>query len=574
MAAFALYAAGELNPAYSESDIRKPAAPTNSPRMRAFQGLNAVRLRALFRSGDMSDETRNEAFEVAQDYQSSIAALAVHRNTPGRTHPRYPAVTQAQHDAFWAQFDRERPRAYHLAELRVNPGQLLLVISPGAGTDSGRIWAIGAHRTAWAALGADRETLRADIETLRCSLDAEMCCAFPANSRMGAAYRRLVEGFKAEFRLKSVPHCPLRNEHFEASMAYRVFDKIFANPIIRDMVAKADELIIVPQGELASVPFGALPMNQPQAGRGSAAAASAKWLGLEKSISIYPSVYGYAEAHTTPHVDQIRVFGVGDPALGASRAKARTVDCAQSALRTRRTRGVSTGDPMFALLPLPGTRCELLAISRLNGVASGHASRLLLWERASEGAIRAAARPQQALSQAEVLVFATHGLMRGDFGLEEPALVLSRPRRKGPPYTDGFLTLSEIMQMHLQARLVILSACNTGSSGDAAGDAMAGFGTAFFRAGAKSVLLSQWTVRDDVAAFLMPRLVALMLGEPTIAPCQRAWKGERSTAEAMRMAMCEARHSEVLAADLPADWAPFFLVGGQSKLETVSAPSD
>jgi CHAT domain-containing protein len=198
----------------------------------------------------------------------------------------------------------------------------------------------------------------------------------------------------------------------------------------------------------------------------------------------------------------------------------------------------------------------------------------LLWDQATEEAVRAAASPHQPLSQAEVLVFATHGLMRGEFGLEEQALVLSSPRRKGPPHADGFLTLSEVMQMHMQARLVILSACNTGSSGEAAGDAMAGFATAFFRAGAKSVLLSQWTVRDDVAASLMPRLVALMQGEPTIAQCQRGLKGERSTAEAMRMAICEARHSEALGADLPADWAPFVLVGGQSKVEEVSATSD
>lgn len=574
MASFALFAAGQIHPAYSESDIRKPAAPTNSPRMKAFQALNAVRLRALFRSGDMSDENRAEAFEVAQDYQSSIAALALHRNTEGRSNPRDPAVfTKAQHKAFWAQFDRDTPPPKSLVQLRVNPGQLLLVISPGAGIDSGRIWAIGVNRTAWAALGTDRETLRAHVEALRCALDAEMCCTFPTNSRMGAAYRRLAEAFKAEFRLKSVGDCPLRNEHFESSIAYRVFDKIFADPIVRDMVAKADELIIVPQGELASVPFGTLPMNRPQAGRGPAAAASAKWLGLEKSISIYPSISSYAEPHTTPDFNRIRVFGVGDPILGASRAKVRTVDCTQLTSGTRRARGASAGEPMFALLPLPGTRCELLAISKLKGVASRKGSRFLLWEQATEGAVRAAASTKQSLSQAEVLVFATHGLMRGDFGLEEQALVLSTPRRKGPVHTDGFLTLSEIMQIHMQARLVILSACNTGSSGEAAGDAMAGFATAFFRAGAESVLLSQWTVRDDVAAFLMPRLVALMQGEPTIAQCQRGGKGQRSTAEAMRMAMCEARHNEALGADLPADWAPFVLAGGQSKLYEVLDPS-
>lgn len=569
MVAFALFAAGKISPAYSESDIRNPAAPTTSPRMKAHHALNAVRLRALFRSGDMSDKTRGDAFEVAQEYQSSSAALAVHRNTQRPYPPRDPAVfTEAQHKALWAQFDRETPRSYHPLEVSIDPRQLLLMISPGAGTGPGRIWAIGAEATAWAALGADRETLRAHIETLRCALDAEMCCAFPAASRMGAAYRRLVDAFIAEFRLTTVGACPLRDEHFEASMAYRVFEAIFADPIIRDMVMKADELIIVPHGEFASLPFGALPLTRPQAGRGPATGASAKWLGLEKAISIYPSLSNYAEGYAmADDDDQIRLFGVGDPALGAKHTAGRAVDCAQFGRRNRRARGGSAGDPMLALAPLPGTRCELQAISKLNGVAS----RLLLWDHATEGGVRAAAGAKRPLSQAEVLVFATHGLMRGDFGLEEPALVLSRPRRQGAAQADGLLTLSEIMQLNMQARVVILSACNTGSSGDAAGDALAGFATAFFRAGAESVLLSQWTVRDDVAAFVIPRLVALMRDDPTISQCQRGGEGRRSPAEAMRTALCEARHSEALGADLPGDWAPFVLVGGRSKLSEVRA---
>lgn len=568
MVSIALFAAGQINPAYSESDIRNPAAPTTSPRMKAYQALNAVRLRALYETGDMSDEMRNEAFEAAQDYQSSIAALAAHRNTEGRVHPREPTVfTKAQHKAFWSQFDRDMPISKHLVELRLNPRQLLLMISPGAGTGSGRVWAIGAQSAAWAALGVDRETLRTDIENLRCALDAEMCCAFLADSRMGAAYNRLVEAFKAEYHLTSVGTCPLRAEHFEPSIAYRVFEEIFADPVIRDMITKVDELIIVPQGEVASVPFGALPMDLPQAGRGPAAAASAKWLGVEKAISIYPSINSYVEGYATENDDKkIRLFGVGDPALGAPLATDHAVDCTKYTPRNRRDRGASTGDPMSALLPLPGTRCELLAISKLKGVASSQTPPLLLWDRATEARVRAAAFTKRPLSQAEILVFATHGLMRGDFGLDEPALVLSSPRRKAPTHEDGFLTLSEIMQLHVQAKLVILSACNTGSSGEAAGDALASFATAFFRAGAEAVLLSQWTVRDDVAAFVMPRLVAHMLGQPTIAQCIRGGDGRRSTAEAMRMALCEALHSETLAADLPGDWGPFVLVGGRSKL--------
>lgn len=568
MAQFALFAAGQISPAYSEGDIRSPTSPTSSPRMRAYQALEAVRLRSLFRSGEMSDSVRDEAFVVAQDYQSSIAALAVHRHSEGRVHPRDPAVfTKAEHKAFWEQFDRDTPNSAHLSEFQLKPGQLFLMISPGAGTGAGRIWAQDTQGTVWAALGTDRETLRTDIETLRCSLDVKMCCTFPANSRMGAAYRRLKDAYIAEYNLDSVEDCPLQEEDFEASVAYRVFDEIFADSTIRGMASKAEELIIVPQGELASVPFGALPFERPRAGRGPVAAASTKWLGLEKAIQIYPSVNSYLEANVSEQaLDKIRLFGVGDPTLGDNLVTGRKVDCTQFTPRSRRDRGESFGDPMRALAPLPGTRCELLAMSKLKGVASNKASRVLLWESATETGLRAASRTKRSMNQAEVLVFATHGLMRGDFGLKESALVLSRPRLKGPTHSDSFLTLSEIMQLQLKARLAILSACNTGSSGDAAGDALAGFATAFFRAGAESVLLSQWTVRDDVAAFVTPRIVALMMGDPTIKECERGGQADRNAAEAMRMALCEARRSQALVADLPGDWAPFVLVGGRSKL--------
>ena len=80
--------------------------------------------------------------------------------------------------------------------------------------------------------------------------------------------------------------------------------------------------------------------------------------------------------------------------------------------------------------------------------------------------------------------------------------------------------------------------------------------------------MSQWTVRDDVAAFVTPRVVALMLGGATIPQCQRGGAARRSTAEAMRIALCEARQSKALGADLPGDWAPFVLVGGRSNLSS------
>jgi CHAT domain-containing protein len=81
---------------------------------------------------------------------------------------------------------------------------------------------------------------------------------------------------------------------------------------------------------------------------------------------------------------------------------------------------------------------------------------VLLGERATEEAFRS--RP---LAEYDVLHFATHGLVSEDIaGLADSALLLT-PGEPNDPYNDGLLTASEIAKFSINARLVILSACNS-----------------------------------------------------------------------------------------------------------------
>jgi CHAT domain-containing protein len=92
-------------------------------------------------------------------------------------------------------------------------------------------------------------------------------------------------------------------------------------------------------------------------------------------------------------------------------------------------------------------------------------------------------------------MFATHGLMSGDLGgLAEPALVLTPPPEASPD-NDGLLTASKIATLKLNASWVVLSACNT-AAGDGTPDAggLSGLAKAFFYAGARSLLVSHWSV--------------------------------------------------------------------------------
>jgi hypothetical protein len=68
---------------------------------------------------------------------------------------------------------------------------------------------------------------------------------------------------------------------------------------------------------------------------------------------------------------------------------------------------------------------------------------------------------------------------------------------------DGWVTVRDICSQKLGARLVTLSACETGLNKIFAGDEILGLARGFLSAGASSLVLSLWTVNDESAARLM-----------------------------------------------------------------------
>ena len=99
------------------------------------------------------------------------------------------------------------------------------------------------------------------------------------------------------------------------------------------------------------------------------------------------------------------------------------------------------------------------------------------------------------------IVFGTHGLLADSVPtLNEPALVLANPGREGD--NDGFLTMSEIMGLTLNADTVALTACETGVGKNLTGEGVMGMGRAFQMAGAKDVMMSLWQVSEDGAVAL------------------------------------------------------------------------
>ena len=81
------------------------------------------------------------------------------------------------------------------------------------------------------------------------------------------------------------------------------------------------------------------------------------------------------------------------------------------------------------------------------------------------------------------------------------------------------LSASEIAALNLHADLVVLSACNTaGSAGSSqsGGEALSGLAQAFFRAGARNLVVTHWQVPSAATTQLMSSVFAAMQRDPAL----------------------------------------------------------
>jgi CHAT domain-containing protein len=200
---------------------------------------------------------------------------------------------------------------------------------------------------------------------------------------------------------------------------------------------------------------------------------------------------------------------------------------------------------------LPGTRKETQQIA---AELKAEPADIRLGLAATETAVK-----QAKLDQYRIVYFATHGLVAGDLELfakdkAEPALALSIPEKPND-LDDGLLTASEIAQLKLDADWAVLSACNTAAEDKPGAEALSGLARAFFYAGAKSLIVSHWSVDDEATARLMIN---------TFRASSRDLK--LSHAQALRQAMLaiidQAKSEEEAN---PRLWAPFVVVGEPAK---------
>jgi CHAT domain-containing protein/tetratricopeptide (TPR) repeat protein len=113
------------------------------------------------------------------------------------------------------------------------------------------------------------------------------------------------------------------------------------------------------------------------------------------------------------------------------------------------------------------------------------------------------------LDQYRIVHFATHGLLNSR-SPELSGIVLSLVDETGRAQ-EGFLRAYEIYNLKLNAELVVLSACSTALGKEIKGEGLAGLTRGFMYAGTPRVIASLWNVRDEATAELMKRFYRNML---------------------------------------------------------------
>ena len=353
---------------------------------------------------------------------------------------------------------------------------------------------------------------------------------------------------------------PDRLPAFDVAAAYELFKTLLLP--VESAWKDAASVAVVPHRALGQLPFALLVTEATTLSQGSIAFAEYRrvpWLVRRTAVTQLPSINALVALRRAPPgaTGRHAFIGFGDPVFSKEQLALAPQQLAlRGGLNLRsapaRRQGVSSTQ-LAQLSPLPDTAEEIRDIAA--SLKADMASEVFLGVAANERNVKNAD-----LASHVVVAFATHGLVPGDLdGLDQPALALTAPEVANVG-GDGLLRLDEVLGLKLDADWVVLSACNTAAGDGAGSEAVSGLGRAFFYAGARALLVSNWPVESTSARALTTDIFRRQAAQPGL-----------SRAEALRLAMLDlmdgpgyvdpASSKAVFSYAHPLFWAPFSLVG-------------
>lgn len=355
---------------------------------------------------------------------------------------------------------------------------------------------------------------------------------------------------------------------FDLKLAYELYSQLLKP--VEEAWMPARSLIVVTNGALGQLPLALLPTRPVEASRDGdllfSGYRSVPWLARTHAVSTLPSTAALRTLRQLPPGNSSRseLVAFGDPYFSKeqhvegeefeARVSAPDENVTRGLPLKRRNASKLTGvdNAELALLPrLSDTAEELKSIALALQVDPTKV--LYLGKNAAETVVKT-----MNLSGFKVIAFATHGLVPGELnGLTQPALALSSPAVTGEQ-GDGLLTMEEILSLKLDADWVILSACNTGTGEGAGAEAASGLGRAFFYAGTRTLLVTNWAVHSQSARELVTSVFK-----------RQADSAGMSRGEALRQAMMALvdgpgyllNGKAEFAYAHPLFWAPYTIIG-------------
>jgi CHAT domain-containing protein len=259
----------------------------------------------------------------------------------------------------------------------------------------------------------------------------------------------------------------LHEQKADMELGQTVFDELLAP--VKEYPRKSD-LTVIPDGSLHLLPFASL-VNS------GAYVLATHTVDVVPSSTVFDLLRIRAGQQTS---DAMRYVGVA--------AWTQTTDTRNPVLRA------ISGPERSQLVPLPGSKKEVETVAQ----DLPQPNTILLGADATEGRFK-----HLPLDSTGVIHLALHGYADEDYP-DRSALIFA-PDPTGAE--DGLLQVREIRNLHLDAKLVTLSACDTGVGPTGEAD-VANIVNAFIEAGADTVVSTLWELEDHSTEHLMSTFYA------------------------------------------------------------------
>jgi CHAT domain-containing protein/predicted negative regulator of RcsB-dependent stress response len=275
------------------------------------------------------------------------------------------------------------------------------------------------------------------------------------------------------------------------AVAARELSEMILGPVAEKI--KGKRLIVVPDGKLNYFPISALPMPGSE---------SDDPILLTNEVIYQPSAQTYAllkkigQERKEETSKDLLVFS--DPVFNPADERLTGIATVQTSNEPYRYRLVES---FSSLSRLPASKTEAETVSN----AVGSSDLFMGFDATRERLL------STNLAHYRVVHLATHGFLDPERP-ELSSLVLSRFDQTGKQI-DESIRMHDIYSMRLNADLVVLSACQTGTGKEIKGEGVMGLNTAFLQSGARSVVSTLWQVEDNAANELMKEFYGKMVDE-------------------------------------------------------------